>query len=330
MSGRIREQASADSEPSPRLGLSLLEVVAVIALLGVLLALLLPAVQQSRETAHRMQCQSNLRQLALAVHNYESAHGIVPPGILRGYSWMAQVLPYVDRHDLYRQINFSDVFWGDDHPIIGEAVPLLLCPSDGTPSVLPHGRAGTNYAGNFGTGVLDRGFNGIFQNLLTQIPGRPWSEGPVRWRDISDGTSSTAMLSEALRGDSSANYLRVTWNLQAPRTTLPELRLACTRETPRFHSDGSVFGDRFLRGDCWLNGSTGVTLYNHASVPMSPSCFNGSSVAEGIYGAGSKHIAGVNLVFADGHLQFVSRSIDANVWTAWGSRNGNEPVSTSP
>lgn len=312
-----------------RAGVSLTEVLVAIAIIVLLLAFLLPAVQQSREAARRMQCQSHLKQLGIAIHNYESSYGIVPPGATMGYSWMAQILPYVDRSNLYQKIDFSDVFLGDMHPIVAEIVPLYLCPSDGTSSISPAGRARNSYSGNSGTGVLDRGYNGLFQHACTDC-GEKWSAGPIRWSDVSDALSTTAMVSEHLMGDNSSILTRVIWNLDSWHEPLSDFKSACLRETPRFNSGGSLYGDGWAHGFCWLAGDPGGTWYNHVFTPMQPSCYNGTRVPEGIYTVASNHPGGVHLLFADGHVQFVSQSIDQAVWTAVGSRNGNESVSLAP
>lgn len=174
---------------------------------------------------------------------------------------------------------------------------------------------------------MEHGYNGVFQPAVPD-PGDRWNAGPVRWRDVTDGLSGTAMASEFLKGDRSSDLLRVIWFLRESRDTLKDLRSACVAETPRFRSDGSPFGSAWSRGHCWLDGNLGVATYTHILGPQSPSCFDGSSPLTGNFATTSNHAGGVHLLSADGHVRFVSQTIDENVWIALGSRNGDESVSS--
>lgn len=128
-------------------GFTLIELLVVLAIIGVLVALLLPAVQQAREAARRTSCKSQMRQLALALHNYHEAHSILPPGsivfgpsfmTLSGWGWSAMVLPYYDQAALYSRINFNyGTAVGGNRAIIGSPLPFLQCPSDTQPGQIP-------------------------------------------------------------------------------------------------------------------------------------------------------------------------------------------------
>src|SRR5262245_48325580 len=126
-----------------RAGFTLIELLVVIAIIAVLIALLLPAVQMAREAARRTQCRNNLAQLILAVHNYEQAHEVLPPGVVnhdgpiktepKGYhfSWLAQILPYVDQNNVYQHIDFhSGVYDPANSTIRGVLIEVFVCPSD--------------------------------------------------------------------------------------------------------------------------------------------------------------------------------------------------------
>ena len=121
-------------------GFTLVELLVVIAIIGVLIALLLPAVQAAREAARKASCKNNLRQLGLAVLNYESTNGELPPGYeylagdegnVRGYSWASRILPYLEQRALYDRIDFNKPVF-DDVNIEAriQSIPTLLCPTD--------------------------------------------------------------------------------------------------------------------------------------------------------------------------------------------------------
>jgi prepilin-type N-terminal cleavage/methylation domain-containing protein len=134
------------TRPTPRPALTLIELLVVVAIIAVLIGLLLPAVQMVREAAHRVQCQSNMRQWGIALHQYHNDHGRFPPGSItdgtlygrpRG-NGMIHLYPYLEQDAMYRTINFNvsvgGRLWVDDpgnRPAIEASIPTLLCPSDG-------------------------------------------------------------------------------------------------------------------------------------------------------------------------------------------------------
>jgi len=127
-----------------RNGFTLVELLVVIAIIGVLIALLLPAVQQAREAARRMQCSNNLKQLGLALHNFENTYQKLPMGNNSLYNWKITILPYVEQSVVYDQLDFS-VVWGrfdgrtfTGNPILYDVtVPGLVCPSSPFPDRNP-------------------------------------------------------------------------------------------------------------------------------------------------------------------------------------------------
>ena len=136
-----------------RQGFTLVELLVVIAIIGILIGMLLPAVQQVREAARRVACANNMRQLGLAMLNYESAHGHFPPGFSSaatrdgtvsagvhidsetwnaapGWGWGAHLLPFVEGNNIFSQIDFADPIWAAEHrDIIQTQIPLFLCPT---------------------------------------------------------------------------------------------------------------------------------------------------------------------------------------------------------
>ena len=135
-----------------RRGFTLVELLVVIAIIGMLVALLLPAVQAAREAARRTQCSNNLSQLIIAVHNYEQAHGVYPPGTINptgpiqnaqlGYhhNWITQLLPYFEQVNTYNHVDFSvGVYHKNNAPVRGLVLNTLLCPSSPVATFVPQG-----------------------------------------------------------------------------------------------------------------------------------------------------------------------------------------------
>lgn len=223
-------------ERKHRLGFTLVELLVVIAIIGILVGLLLPAVQQVREAARRATCANNMRQIALAIHNYESARKELPvnqigPGISDGnggfeaghYSWLVPILPFIDQGNLFDTLairqNHGD---GDGYKISAShpnavaastLIPGFICPSDqpnrnnsiilGSANPAPG-----SYAGNAGWPSFATGFNGERQTpgkfngvISLEHPSADidWhANDDIDFASISDGTSNTALLSERL------------------------------------------------------------------------------------------------------------------------------------
>jgi prepilin-type processing-associated H-X9-DG protein len=203
----------------------LIEVLVVIAIIGLLMALLLPAVQAAREAARRMQCTNNLNQIALAAQNYHAAHDAFPPGDLGGWSgWSAQarLLPYLEQGQLFNAINLAFGLrvpygspWGDparaefNSTVIGTRLAVFLCPSShlptGTLKFAPAdvARPGNSYFASMGPSLH---FNG--RSARARPAGMFQSDGPtLGLRDALDGSSSTILFGEWRIGDCDPNTL---------------------------------------------------------------------------------------------------------------------------
>jgi len=178
-------------------GFTLVELLVVLGIIALMVGLLLPAVQAVRETARRMQCQNNLHQIGIGLHNYHAAFRTFPPGGLevrpqwrRGkqLAWSAFVLPYIGENPTYEKIRFDYAF---DHPMNADAasavIETYLCPSTNRISTRNRGRGATDYGGIYGERIVSRNYppRGVMIH-----------ERSIRFRDITDGTTRTLMVSE--------------------------------------------------------------------------------------------------------------------------------------
>lgn len=310
-----------------RHGFSLIELLVVIAIIGVLVALLLPAVQQAREAARRVQCANNLKQIGLALHNYEGTFGVFPPGRINFpmvFSAQAQLLPFLDGESAGAQLNYDVVPNFDptaapaaNHTISRAVIGGFLCPSDfGQVANSPYGP--TNYVASTGSGV------GAASSIKTG-DGVMYNASKIRVRDILDGLSKTAAFSEqtlgrggspsAPAGGPPADSERDVLELAGGTMTTDD---ACV-----VGASGSNWSG--LRGAKWLNGHYGDSMYNHYYTPNNSQfdCGNASRNF-GLTAARSRHRGGVNVLFCDGNVGFVGNHVDLALWRGIGTRAGGE------
>lgn len=291
-----------------RRAFSLIEVLVAFAIIALLIALLLPAVQSSRESARKTQCRSHLKQWGIALHNYHDVYQMFPPANQMGQSHFFTMLPLIEQSALHSRLPFEFTFAQLD-ALAAHEVQILHCPSD--PG--SYGKF-TSYAGNYGTGFQSRGWNGFFRGA--------YSPAPTRSHEMTDGLTHTAAMSEWLVG-SEPDRRRAIWRTSRRLTEPAEFDQFATlcRETP--HPNGPV---GMPKGMPWTEGQAGFTLYNHILYPNDVSCSNGGATLEGAYSASSLHPGGANVLFGDGRATFASTSIDLTIWRATGTRNGSESV----
>jgi len=289
-----------------------------ISIIAILIALLLVGVQAARETARRQQCQSHLRQIGLAVAQYEGTYKVYPPGASSVGSYLLSILPFVEQQAVYDTVMSARRSGLASDNIDAPAIALYLCPSDPAPPVQNEKFPGANYAGCTGTWMQSGGWNGIFGYW---VPVSQDPVGPVSARDVRDGLSNTIAVSEIARADYTYHRLRVNWITPRLYYDIDAFATACGSIPPEPKQYGWR-GDAWSRGTPWFQGGMETVLYNHVLTPNGPSCHNGGGVPEGASTAASFHGGGVNVVFGDGHTAFIAESIDRITWRDYASRSG--------
>jgi prepilin-type processing-associated H-X9-DG protein/prepilin-type N-terminal cleavage/methylation domain-containing protein len=301
-------------------GFTLIEVIVVAAIVGVLLALAIMAVQAAREASRRSTCSNNLRQLGIAMHAYASVMRVLPPGNSMGYSTHCMLLPHLEQAAIHNAINFQIPYrlarGRQNRTVADRFLGLFLCPSD--PNAGGTGR--NSYVGNRGTGVQKYGYNGAFPMEL---------RGLIGLEAFRDGAAATAAMTESVvtsgrkdgRGDARHHVFQTPNPLTAPEE-LEAFAAAC-----RSANGPTITLSTFLlKGERWIWGELGSTLYNHVLDINCNSCTNFNDVQHGAWTAGAFHSSGVNLLFVDGHVRFVRQSVSLPIWRALGSRDGGEAI----
>jgi prepilin-type N-terminal cleavage/methylation domain-containing protein len=301
MSRRIASRLISSSvNPSRYRGFTLVELLVVIAIIGVLVALLLPAVQAAREAARRMSCSNNLKQIALAVHNYHDTMQKLPPGeangTYAGSSAFAAILPFLEANNTYMLYDFTQ---GNSAPVnkaaVEQKIKSYICPScvfvRSVPNPLcdANNRAPGTYAFSsgsddpYGTDVLGNPNNGAIVN---------GASSPTALKDITDGASNTLLAGESHWGFK--DYL---------------------------FSSGPCSGQ--VRGgfSYWSSPYPLATLFTTKGV-FNPQQMAGQSSR--LYNFRSSHPAGVNMAICDGSVRFFTQFVDANLLNAVATRNGGE------
>jgi prepilin-type N-terminal cleavage/methylation domain-containing protein/prepilin-type processing-associated H-X9-DG protein len=341
-------------------GFTLIELLVVIAIIAVLIALLLPAVQAAREAARRSQCVNNLKQIGVALHNYLTAVGVLPPGRVnshvagQGNCWglYAQILPQMEQAALFNSFNFN--LPPDTDPTItlsaanstgfGTFINTLLCPSDLAPTLITvsNGLFAThNYNMNVGSNYP------VVQNPaspLTGLPNGPFFENSsVSPAGFVDGTSTTVAISETIRSGATSTYandpLGVFLITGDNKTVAPPIISDADYTTRCLGLPPSTTQFQATRGVRWHYGAPGHSMYNHRRPPNDkrPDCRGGiphSDKSDPNWNylslnvtSRSRHAGGANSLFGDGHVQFIKDSINVTVWQGLGSRNGGEVIS---
>ena len=270
-----------------RKAFTLVELLVVIAIIGVLVALLLPAVQAAREAARRMQCSNNLKQLALGVHNYHDTQNVFPYEMYAnpGWGWGAFILPYIEQQNLYSQLSpgtpvalptAATLFGGA--PLLQKPLKTFLCPSNPGPPT-------NSFYSNPANANQDNGYARSSYVCNQQVMPHFSSPSSLRMANISDGTTNVFLLGER--------------------------RFQTDPQTNRY--TGAIF--------IGIGRGTDSQLSFHATTPINTPAFNSTSLVDAStgdsarrlrYAISSAHPNGVMFALCDGSVRFVSQNIASN------------------
>lgn len=323
-----------------RAAFTLVELLVVIAIIGVLVALLLPAVQAAREAARRMSCSNNLKQCALALHNYHDTYRRFP-GLgersITSFSIQARLLPFAEQTNLENLIDFRQPLFVGGHsrmalnPVQARAartvVSMLRCPSDGTMDI--YGKyfttpdrplAGGNVVACIGSGA------GTDYDIRYPTDGLFYYRSACAFRNIQDGTSNTVVMSETLLGnhretrgprpeDAQRQLGQMSRSLR-PNRGRPGLAGITNPNLAAVLSRCTSWSGRRCAG--WIVGKPYTTMFHTYMSPNTP-VPDLYSMGIGFFAARSNHPGGVNAALADGSVRFIAETINIRTWRALGS-----------
>jgi prepilin-type processing-associated H-X9-DG protein len=311
------------------------ELLVVIAIIGILIALLLPAVQAAREAARRAQCTNNLKQIGLALHNYHDTHRRFPPLSVRfsaplpagvnswstqELSWMTRILPYIEQQTIYTQINFADCETWNKSPgstLRGLNINGFRCPSDVGKNIVS-GWAPTNYLASTGADdCMDLCTSSTFSTNVQKTRGLFRMNHFPSFAHIQDGSSNTMAVSECMIGEPWVCRASCSSNMQACVAGTDGVALTSNEEAIRGYSWYFGYGYYSLSFSTLMPPNDRLTK-NHE-------CMVGST--SGVGAARSRHPGGVNVCLADGATRFVSETIALSIWRGASTVQGGETTS---
>lgn len=299
-------------ERTVRIGITLVEVIVSIAILGVLVAILLPAVGKSRRVADTVTCRARMSEIGRATLSFEGRTKRYPHGT-GSLTWHFELLPDLDQTDLFRQLMGKGE--GDSKVLYEIAattrVAVLQCPSDPKSASFKYL---TNYLQNGGSTFL----------YCEEIDSHAFNTVPLSSRDVTDGLSMTAYVAEQMneflaKSSDRRGYWRTPTVYGLPN------QLDLFADQCESMPNGAAGGPYELGPHTYFKGTI---LYNHIVRPNQATCRNGSANGSSVWAltTNSMHDGGVHVLMADGAVRFVNDNVARVVWRGIGTRNGNETI----
>jgi Tfp pilus assembly protein PilE len=313
MAADIPRIAKERTMSSKRPAFTLFQLLLILAILALLFALFLPAISKLRLTAALTASQNNLRQMAIACHNYYDANGSFPPGVdAKGFSTRAYLLPYVQQDNLYKLIDFKKSV--DDEAnkkVAATVVKVFLNPQDPETQVNKDFGA-TNYLFSAGSEYSLKENNGVF-----------FKDSKIKIPDISDGTSNTVMIGETLKGDGMEKATDVhRQHVALKKEALKDL--GDESGAKEWKDNKNIAGDRCKS---WMDGRflqgtfTATRKVNDDKPDVDCGGAGGLSALRGLGD-------GVNVALCDGSARFINMKISMTTWQAAATRAGGEVLAS--
>lgn len=323
-----------------QLGFTLIELLVVISIIGILIGLLLPAVQKVREAANRIQCSNNLKQIGLAIYSFNDTYLCFPHGGVCAYppiqydssgvangparqpmGWLFLILPFIEQENIYKVVDNS--VWPNTGPVASLPIKLYFCPSRRSPGVSPNGRAMNDYVAAIPGEYVGRGGQAPFPTLwpVVDMPvsvSDEYSPFPMNYPD------HAGVLNRGRRVFGNQGY-SVIWPkvtpVSVPDGTSSTLLIGEKfKKVSRYHLNDGHDDQGWVCG--WDNDTVRSTCVKYKRDTDYISADDALDYAR----FGSSHINGMNGLFADGSIRSINYSIDPNVFWRIGQRNDGDPV----
>ena len=311
-----------------RRAFSLVELLVVITIIGILIALLLPAVQAAREAARRMQCANNLKQLSLAMLNYEQQHNALPV-FSNDFTPQVFMLPFIEQQSIYDRLEVN-LKVSDREPLrstVATIISTFVCPTD--PERIVHAYYAIN--GSSGAGSSTTNIDVFVVNPANGVPdGICYRDANLRVADIKDGLSNTVAFSESLRGPCDAPDVLTTADVQVYGCSISgsimDIASQCDSNDPTAAFAAKTGWNSTRMVQWFMSNQEAGSILKARFTPNSPAP-DLNSKRYWVNAARSRHPGGVNCGFCDGSTHFVADGIQQSAWHALWTRAGGEIVS---